>query len=113
MVQNVANIWPIDNQNYFLTFEHNCHKKLLPEVGQNGAFQENQHFYVVSKLEKKSKFTHMEKGGSKFTFFVLERVSCIELNLNLSGTETIGHFLLDFLVIHKVKLTKKVIICRK
>ena len=53
MVQNVANIWPIDNQNYFLTFEHNCHKKLLPELGQNGAFQENQHFYVVSKLEKK------------------------------------------------------------
>ena len=47
MVQNVANIWPIDNQNYFLTFEHNCHKKLLPEVGQNGAFQENQHFYVA------------------------------------------------------------------
>ena len=36
-----------------ITFEHNCHKKLLPEVGQNGAFQENQHFYVVSKLEKK------------------------------------------------------------
>ena len=52
MVQNVANIWPIDNQNYFLTFEHYCHKKSLPEVGQNGAFQENQHLYVVSKLEK-------------------------------------------------------------
>ena len=44
---------PIDNQNYFLTFEHNCHTKLQREVGQNGAFQENQHFYVVSKLEKK------------------------------------------------------------
>ena len=28
----------------------------------------------------------------------------------LSGTETIGHFLLDFLVIHKVKWTKKVLI---
>ena len=61
MVQNVANIWPIDNQNYFLTFEHNCHKKLLPEVGQNGAFQENQHFYVVSKLEKKNLNLHIGK----------------------------------------------------
>ena len=28
----------------------------------------------------------------------------------LSGTETIGHFLLDFLVIHKVKWTKRVLI---
>ena len=27
MVQNVANIWPNDNQNYFCTFEHKYHKK--------------------------------------------------------------------------------------
>ena len=52
MVQNVANIWPIDNQNYFLTFEHNYYKKLLPEVGQNWGFQENENFYEVSKFKK-------------------------------------------------------------
>ena len=87
MVQNVANIWPIDNKNYFLTFEHNCHKKLLPEVGQNGAFQENQHFYVVSKLEKKSKFTHRQKEASKFAIFVYRRVGPIEKIMNLSSIE--------------------------
>ena len=47
MVQNVAKKKPIDNQNYFLTFEHNYHKELLPVVGRNWAFQENQHFYVI------------------------------------------------------------------
>ena len=29
----------------------------------------------------------MEKGGSKSNFFGFGKVNCIELNLNLSGTE--------------------------
>ena len=29
MVQNAANMWPIDNQKYFLTFEHNKQKKII------------------------------------------------------------------------------------
>ena len=87
MVQNVANIWPIDNQNYFLTFEHNYHKKILPEVGRNWAFQENPHFYVVSKFEKKSKFTHKQKEASKLAIFVYRRVGLNERIMNLSGIE--------------------------
>ena len=77
MVQNVANIWPIDNQNYFLTFEHNCHKKLLPEVGQNGAFQENQHFYVVSKFEEKFSPTTLTAQKLKIHF----KNSVVDLSL--------------------------------
>jgi hypothetical protein len=91
---------------------------VIKEVGQNGALQENQHFYVVSKLEKKSKFTHRQKEASKFAIFVYKRVGPIKKIMNMSGiewyrlngTETIGHFLLDFLVIHKVKWIKRVLI---
>ena len=42
---------------------------------------------VGSKFKKKSEFTHMEKGGSKSNFLGFGKVNCIELNLNLSGTE--------------------------
>ena len=87
MVQNVANIWPIDNQNYFLTFENNYYKIILPEVGQNWEFQENEHFYVVSKFEKKSKFTHRQKEASKFAIFVYRRIGPNEKIMNLSGIE--------------------------
>ena len=87
MVQNVANIWPIDNQNYFLTFEHNYYKKLLPEVGQNWGFQENENFYEVSKFKKKSKFIHRQKEAYKFAIFVCKRVGPIEKIMNLSGIE--------------------------
>ena len=56
LVQNVANIWPLDNQNYFLTFEHNYLKTLLSEVWRNWAFQEIQPFYVAKcrkQIQKK------------------------------------------------------------
>ena len=55
---------PIDNQNYFLTFEHNYHKRLPPEVGQSWAFQENQHFYTAKCRKQIKKI--WEKGRSKF-----------------------------------------------
>ena len=98
MVQHVANIWPIDNQNYFLTFEHNYHRKLLPEIGWNWVFQENQHFYLVEfckqTWKKKSKFTHRQKEASKFACVLIEGLTRLKKSwiwAALSGTETTGH----------------------
>ena len=45
LVQNVANIWPIDNPHPFLTFNPFIIKKITSELGGNWAFLENLHFY--------------------------------------------------------------------
>ena len=57
----------------------------------------------------------MEKGGSKSNFFGFGKVNCIELNLNLSGTEWYRDYWSLFArfslqrpckLVHKFKLNK-------
>ena len=68
-------------------------------------------FYLVTNFRKKSEFPLVDIGGPKLRFFLLKRVYLISGIKDLCGLAQVSdYWLLNFLVIHKVKWPKNVLI---